>query len=357
VKNISILPTSVFFGEEAYQQLHIFYHKRYLSNIFILVDSNTREHCLPYLHGRVTFLRKAKIVEVPYGEKEKNIQNCIKIWKEFEKQNSDRKSLLINLGGGVVSDMGGFSASVFKRGISFLNIPTTLLSMVDASIGGKTGIDFNGIKNEIGLFKEAELVLIDLNYLKTLGKRELKSGMAEIFKYGLVADSSFWKEINILSNNLIGRSFIERSIFLKTRMVRIDPKEKFGSRKILNFGHTIGHAIETFFIDRHSPISHGEAIAFGIICESWISWKINCLTEKQYDEISKNISNTYPIKEIDQKTTETLLSFMRNDKKNEVGKICFSLLRTIGDCYYDKKVGDVIIQESLEQLKKFIKNN
>jgi 3-dehydroquinate synthase len=349
VKNISILPSSVFFGEEAYKQLHIFYHKRDLSNIFILVDSNTREHCLPYLHDSVTFLRKAKIVEVPPGEKEKNLQNCIQIWKEFEKQNADRKSLLINLGGGVITDMGGFSASVFKRGIRFLNVPTTLLSMVDASIGGKTGIDFNGIKNEIGLFKEAELVIIDLNYLKTLGKRELKSGMAEIFKYGLVADSCFCKEVN-------GRSFIEKSILIKTRMVSNDPKEKFGSRKILNFGHTIGHALEAFFLERHSTISHGEAIALGIICESWISWKINCLTEKQYDEISKNLSNTYPTKEIDKKTTETLLSFMRNDKKNEVGKICFSLLRYIGYCYYDQKVGDVIIQESLDQLKKFIKN-
>lgn len=348
MKNISILPSSVFFGDEAYQQLHILSH----TNIFILVDSNTREHCLPYLHDRVTFLRKAKIVEVFPGEKEKNLQNCIKIWKEFETQNADRKSLLINLGGGVITDMGGFSASVFKRGIRFLNVPTTLLSMVDASIGGKTGIDFNGIKNEIGLFKEAELVLIDLNYLKTLGKRELKSGMAEIFKYGLVADSCFWKEVNILSN---GRSFIEKSILIKTRMVRNDPKEKFGSRKILNFGHTIGHALEAFFLERHSPISHGEAIVLGMICESWISWKINCLTEKQYDEISQNLSNTYPTKEIDQKTTETLLSFMRNDKKNEVGKICFSLLRSIGDCSYDKKVGDGIIQESLEQLKKFIK--
>lgn len=355
MKNISILPSSVFFGEEAYKQLHIFSHKSNLSNIFILVDSNTRRYCLPYLHNRVTFLRTAKIVEVPPGEKEKNIQNCIKIWKEFEKQNADRKSLLINLGGGVVTDIGGFSASVFKRGISFLNIPTTLLSMVDASIGGKTGIDFNGIKNEIGIFKEAELVLIDLNYLKTLGKRELKSGMAEIFKYGLVADSYFWKEVNILYNNLIGRSFIERSILIKTRMVCNDPKEKFGSRKILNFGHTIGHALEVFFLDRYSPISHGEAIAFGMICESWISWKINCLTEKQYDEICKNLSNTYPIKEIDQKTAETFLSFMLNDKKNEVGKICFSLLKTIGDCSYNKKVGDVIIQESLEQLKSLLK--
>jgi 3-dehydroquinate synthase len=353
VKNISILPSSVFFGEEAYQQLHIFSD---LSNIFILVDSNTRENCLPYLHNRVTFLRKAKIVEVPFGEKEKNLQNCIKIWKEFEKQNADRKSLLINLGGGVISDMGGFSASVFKRGIRFLNVPTTLLAMVDASSGGKTGIDFHGIKNEIGLFKEAELVIIDLNYLKTLGKREKKSGMAEIFKYGLVADSCFWKEVNILSNNLIGRYLIEKSIFFKNRMVLNDPKDKFGSRKILNFGHTIGHAFEAFFLERHSPISHGEAIALGMICESWISWKINGLTEKQYYEISKNLSNTYPTKEIDKKTTETLLSFMRNDKKNEGGKICFSLLRSIGDCSCSKKVVDGIIQESLEQLKKFKSN-
>ncbi|XOD66958.1 MAG: 3-dehydroquinate synthase [Flavobacteriales bacterium Tduv] len=349
------LDHSIYFGKYPYKALknYISDHK-YLSNIFILVDEHTKIHCLPRLFFCAPFLKQARLIEIAAGEDQKNIFTCLHIWKTFSAAEADRKSLLINLGGGVITDMGGFAASVFKRGIRFIHIPTTLLGMVDASIGGKTGIDMEGLKNEIGLFSSPEFLVIDINYLKTLPKRELRSGMAELLKHGLIADASLWTEMKkaVRHPPKSWQECIRRSVFIKKEIVRNDPTEK-GLRKILNFGHTVGHAIETYFMNDAASLLHGEAIALGMICESWISCKSNFFPENQYEEISLTLAKHYPMRKLSDSASERILSIMHHDKKNESGKIRCSLLKTIGNCSYNHELEDDLIKESLNQLERF----
>lgn len=349
------LDHGIYFGESAYFSLKSYISGyKDLSKIFILVDEHTKIHCFPRLLSCAPFLRQARLIEIAAGEDQKNIFTCLRIWEEFNAAEADRKILLINLGGGVITDMGGFAASVFKRGIRFIHIPTTLLGMVDASIGGKTGIDLKGLKNEIGLFSPPEFLVIDVHYLKTLPKRELRSGMAELLKHGLIADANLWSEMKevISYPPQSWQEWIHRSIFIKKEIVRKDPTEK-GLRKILNFGHTIGHAIETHFMNDEVPLLHGEAIALGMICESWISHKINLLPKNEHKEISLTLAKYYPMREISEAASERILSIMRHDKKNESGKIRCSLLKTIGTCSYNHELEDNLIKKSLNQLEKY----
>ncbi|MCC6690576.1 MAG: 3-dehydroquinate synthase, partial [Bacteroidia bacterium] len=245
------------------------------SIFFILVDQNTIVHCLPYLIAEVKSLKNAEIIEIESGEQNKNIKVCIELWKVLGEYQANRKSVIINLGGGVICDIGGFVASTFKRGIEFINIPTTLLAQVDASVGGKTGIDFNNFKNEIGVFNNPSAVIVNPYFLKTLSKKEYLSGFAEIIKHALIADLAYWEKIlkTELSDEVGIAELVKQSIAIKRKVVESDPHEK-GLRKILNFGHTIGHALESYFLEKNeSIVLHGEAVAAGMICEAYLSFR------------------------------------------------------------------------------------
>lgn len=299
------------------------------STIVILVDENTRKHCLPILIKKVPVLENVIVIEIGSSEENKNISACNHIWQELTNNNSDRDSLLINLGGGVICDMGGFCASTYKRGIDFIQLPTTLLAMVDASIGGKLGIDFNGFKNQVGLFMNPKAVLINPEFLKTLDESQLASGFAEVVKHALIADLNFWNHLTKTDfQDLIWEEVIAHSITIKNKIVLNDPEEK-GERKKLNFGHTFGHAIESYYLQKGTPIFHGEAIALGMLLES----KMSDLTEIEKSEITEFILSNFTLPH--NPVRSQLTAFMQNDKKNKDGKINFSLLKRIGDCSID----------------------
>ncbi|MEE3037164.1 MAG: 3-dehydroquinate synthase family protein, partial [Bacteroidota bacterium] len=257
---------------------------------------------------------------------------CQSIWQELTTHKFDRYSLLINLGGGVIGDMGGFAASCYKRGIDFIQVPTTLLAMVDASIGGKLGIDFSNFKNQIGLFRYPKCVYIFPDFLKSLDKRQLLSGFAEVIKYALIQDVYFWQQIKASSLEKIDwEQVITKCVELKNKIVKEDPYED-GKRKILNFGHTIGHAIESHYLSQGKDLLHGEAIALGMLVESQLS----PISEKEKIEISDCFKRYFSL--IDIPPLESLLPFIQNDKKNKNQKVQFSLLTKIGKCEYNMKV-------------------
>jgi 3-dehydroquinate synthase len=315
-------------------------------NIFILVDENTAA-LLPNLIKTISKLQNASIIEIPSGEANKTIETCIDIWKTLSDNQVNKKGLLINLGGGVITDLGGFVASTFKRGIDFLNIPTTLLAMTDAAIGGKTGVDLDNFKNQIGIINSPVGIYYDSNFLSTLPKNELISGFAEVLKHGLVKSKSYWSKCtNISFDDLNWEEVILGSVEIKCGVVKRDPYEK-GERRLLNFGHTIGHAIETFMMNQSAPILHGEAVAIGIICESYISTKMANLSKVELEEITSNISKLFPKIEMKKSTFSNLIELMKNDKKNISNEINFSLLDNIGSGIYNQSCSEEMIIESL----------
>ena len=295
------------------------------SQIAILVDENTKRDCL----SKFPKLDNSIIIEIKSGEENKNISTCNFIWEKLTKHNFDRNSLLINLGGGVIGDMGGFCASTYKRGIDFVQIPTTLLAMVDASVGGKLGIDFNGLKNQIGLFNNPKAVLINPTFLKTLPENQLKYGFAEVVKHSLISDVNLWKELqNTSFENLDWKNIIKTSVQIKNKIVSADPFEK-RERKKLNFGHTFGHAIESFYLEKGTPILHGEAVFMRMILET----EISDLNKIEKNEIKNYILSNFALPYTPKKNN--LHKFLINDKKNKDEKINFSLLNKIGNCTID----------------------
>ena len=299
------------------------------SQIAILVDENTKRDCLSIFLSANPQLNHALIIEIKSGEENKNILTCNFIWQQLTENNFDRNSLLINLGGGVIGDMGGFCGSTYKRGIDFIQIPTTLLAMVDASVGGKLGIDFDGLKNQVGLFKNPKTVIIYPEFLKTLDKNQLVFGFAEVVKHALIADKEFWNTIlETPFEKLNWNYIIETSVQIKNKIVLNDQREK-GERKKLNFGHTFGHAIESFYLQKGTPIFHGQAIALGMLIES----KMSDLSKLEQREITEFILSNFTLPYNPAKNK--LIAFMQNDKKNKVGKINFSLLKGIGNCSID----------------------
>jgi 3-dehydroquinate synthase len=275
------------------------------------------------------------IIEINAGEESKDINFCIGIWKMLIDFDADRKSLLVNLGGGVISDMGGFAASTFKRGIDFVHVPTTLLSQVDASVGGKTGIDIDSIKNIIGTFTQPKAVFIAYDFLTTLPARQILSGTAEMLKHGLILDANYWNELKNSDLKKPSAELIYKSVALKNKVVTEDPHEK-GIRKALNFGHTIGHALETnSLINDERPLSHGEAIAIGMVCESYIAHKKTGLSAEELAEIHTVFRGLYPAYTIEESSFDTLIALMQKDKKNQNGKINCTLLTKIGQYSID----------------------
>ncbi len=337
------------YGEMVFAHLALFLKQRNFSSLFILVDENTLSNCLPELVARVPKLLEAEVIELESGEKNKNIEVCTQVWSALADLGADRNSLLINLGGGVITDLGGFVAATFKRGIAFVNIPTTLLAQVDASVGGKTGIDLGSLKNEVGVFAQAEELFIYPDFLKTLPSREMIAGLAEILKHGLVANPDYWRRccsIDLLDTDQIG-DIVRESIELKSAIVAKDPTES-GERKKLNFGHTIGHAIEGLVLEREEKtLLHGEAVALGMICESWISMKRSGLGEDEHQEIVRNISGYFSLQSLNPVDDHRLIELMRHDKKNEKGEIRMVLLKAIGTCDIGKVVSPDLIIASL----------
>ncbi|MHB1147301.1 MAG: 3-dehydroquinate synthase [Lutibacter sp.] len=342
------------FNEDAYQKLNFFVSDFKPSTIFILVDENTNNYCLPILLETLETEVEIEIIEIEAGEENKNLDTCSGVWHALTELGADRKSLIINLGGGVITDLGGFVAATFKRGIAFVNIPTTLLSMVDASVGGKTGVDLGVLKNQIGLFSDPEMVLIDPRYLETISDRELRSGLAEIIKYGITYDIKLWNEItNFKEINISAISkLIHRSIEIKNEVVTKDPKEK-GLRKILNFGHTFGHAIESYFLESEDKenLTHGEAIAIGMVMEAFISQKLLNFPSEQVKTIKETILGIYDKVYIDSVDYEGIIGLLIHDKKNVSGQVNFVLLTDFEQFKLDCKVKKALLIDALNFYK------
>ncbi|HCN84512.1 MAG TPA: 3-dehydroquinate synthase [Sphingobacteriaceae bacterium] len=346
---------SVYFDNDL-SGLKTFLDQNTYSKIFFLTDRNTSEHCLPFLQHCIPGLTEFDIIEVDPGEENKNIDFCIGIWRMLLDFNADRKSLLINLGGGVVTDMGGFAASTYKRGIDFVHVPTTLLSQVDASVGGKTGIDMGTVKNIIGTFTQPKAVFISTGFLDSLDQRQLVSGFAEVIKHGLIRDAAYFEKIRAIRPEDISDELIRHSIAIKNEVITEDPFEK-GLRSILNFGHTIGHAVESYSLSEDNdsePLLHGEAIAVGMICEAYLSMTLNKLSKEEMENIIAYIRSVFPDYSIKKSINQDLIDIMKNDKKNSQGKIGFALLNSIGSCDYGIFIDESIIAESLNFYRELI---
>ncbi len=315
------------------------------SKVFILTDENVAQFWLPEVEYWLNCKNAVEIV-IKAGEQHKNLQTVQRIWRILMKQHADRNALLINLGGGVVTDMGGFAASTYKRGIKFINVPTTLLAMVDAAIGGKTGIDFGGSKNQIGTFAEAEEVIIDPVFLETLPQREICSGLAEMLKYGFIADS------NLLNVNLENyQQYITHCGESKREIVMQDPTEK-GLRKVLNFGHTLGHAIESHCLTTDYPLLHGEAVALGMLGALWLSVSQCGLDEKMLQDIESQLPMLLSETEtsLSESDIEPILGYLVHDKKNKGEKPQFVLLEAVGKPVWDVEIEPNLVEESLQYI-------
>ncbi|RNC86305.1 MAG: 3-dehydroquinate synthase [Winogradskyella sp.] len=339
---------TVVFNDDAYKALNHYIKNENPSKIFILVDTNTHDACLPHFMSKLNSSTiEVEIMEMPDGEDHKTIDICTGVWEAMSQYHADRKSLLINLGGGVVTDLGGFVACTYMRGIKYINVPTSLLAMVDASVGGKTGVDLGHLKNQIGVISESDLVLVDVSFLGTLPQNHMISGFAEMLKHGLITDADYWHKLTHLENLDISDldQLIYDSVIIKNGVVTKDPTEQ-GLRKTLNFGHTLGHAIESYFLDHEIPLLHGEAIAVGMILESYISTKISSLSEEALDEISKGISKTFAKVRFADNDYAKIIDLMKHDKKNSHGVIKFVLLEAIGKAIIDCEVPNEIILEA-----------
>lgn len=334
--------------DDSLQSLADFISEKKYSQIIVLVDSHTQELCLPILQTVFGEKIHYDIIEIDPGEENKTIDYCIGVWQTMLDFEIDRNALLINLGGGVVTDLGGFVASTYKRGIDFVQVPTTLLSQVDASVGGKTGIDMHNLKNVVGTFTQPKGVFISTHFLNTLDSKQKLSGFAEIIKHGLIADASIYKDCKTIRIDQIDQDLIYRSVIVKNDIIKKDPKEQ-NIRKILNFGHTIGHAIEANSLERDArPLLHGEAIAIGMICESYLSYRLNALSKEDLEDITNFFISKYPAYHLEKQNDDRLLELMKNDKKNQQNKIGFSLLKSIGACEYNIYVDEEDIIGALD---------
>ena len=345
---------SIFFNDEGYSYLSDLLNSNNYSKIFVLVDENTSQHCLPNFLANLATEVEIEIIEIENGEEHKNIETCLQLWHALTELGGDRKSILLNLGGGVVTDLGGFVACTFKRGIDFINVPTTLLSMVDASIGGKNGVDLGQLKNQIGIIKEPKAVVVISSFLETLPQVEMRSGLAEMLKHGLIFDKDYWnkfKNLSSLSSQDL-EALIYESIVIKNKIVSEDLTEN-GIRKALNFGHTLGHAIESYFLENETKtkLLHGEAIAIGMILESYISMKKNLLSREEYFEIKYIIKDIYETIPFDENDIEKIIELLIYDKKNEFGKIQFALLDGIGKVKINEEADNKMIHEAFEDYK------
>lgn len=344
----------VHFNQECYAALNTHLKDNNYSNLFIIVDSNTNDYCLPKFLPFLETDLTIEIIEFEAGEQNKNIETCVQIWNVLTELGADRKTLVINLGGGVVTDLGGFVSSTFKRGVDFIHIPTTLLSMVDASVGGKNGVDLGNLKNQIGVINVPQMVLIDTQYLDTLPQNEMRSGLAEMLKHGLIYDKKYWEQfLNLKAIDFADfDELIYRSVVIKNEIVKQDPTEK-NIRKSLNFGHTLGHAIESYFLENKNKTTllHGEAIAVGMILESYISLHKNLITPEEYNQIKTALKSIYDDIVFEENDIEPILELLIHDKKNEYGTIQFALIEGIGKIKINQSVENELILKAFQDYK------
>ena len=317
--------------------------------IFVLVDETTNKLCWSLVKDYLC-LKDAQTIIIGATDRRKNLDTLVHVWESLQQGKATRHSLLINLGGGMVTDLGGFAASTYKRGINFINVPTTLLAMVDASVGGKTGINFGGLKNEIGVFNDAEFVLLDTNWLRTLDEENIRSGYAEMLKHGLIADDTMWAELinfNLAQPNLHQLAFmLDKSVRIKERIVAEDPHEK-GIRKALNLGHTFGHAFESWAMKRQ-PVLHGYAVAFGLIAELYLATTRTDFPTERMRQIVNFIRSYYGSLPITCNDYPELIELMHHDKKNRGNEINVTLLGGIGDIRIDQTITEEDIKEALD---------
>lgn len=328
------------------------------SKVFVLVDENTNKMVLPQLVAQSMAVANAMVITIKAGDINKNIESLMHIWSRLVEGGATRKSILINLGGGVVTDIGGFAGASFKRGIRFINIPTTLLSAVDAAVGGKTGINFNGYKNEIGAFCEAEAVIISTRYFSTLSHEELLSGYAEMIKHGLISNADIYNRLlardvaNIDANSLL--QLLQESVMVKKRVVEEDPTEK-GIRRALNLGHTAGHAFESLALQRNNPIPHGYAVAWGLVVELVLSHMHLKFPSNELTRLATYIYDNYGAFNISCDDYQALIEFMRHDKKNDSSnEINFTMLKQVGDIHIDCIASENDIKAALDIYRDFM---
>jgi len=333
--SIKSIGYNVEIGKNSLKQLSKFLTKSNYSAYYIMADENTNENCMPILLKHAPQLANANVFEIESGESNKVLEVASNIWQTLLESNADKNALLINLGGGMISDLGGFIASVYKRGIDFINIPTSLLAMADASVGGKNGIDFGGIKNSIGTITQPKAVFVYTEFIETLPKRHKK----------------YWQLLSLTDFTDNMEQVIAHSIYLKNEVVKLDPFDK-KQRKALNFGHSIGHAIEALSLGSKDELLHGEAIIIGMIMEAHISYQKKLLAKAQLDEILNTFFDIFEPVQLKIKNNNDILSLIKNDKKNAKGKSLFTLLHGIGKCRIDAEVSDKEILNAINYYTK-----
>ncbi|MBN1822205.1 MAG: 3-dehydroquinate synthase [Prolixibacteraceae bacterium] len=347
---ISKINSEILFSRGVVSELSEIINRYPKGKVFLSTETTVKELCFPVIMEFVVSLQIQEIV-ILSGEQNKKIESVGKIWEFLSKNGADRKSLLINLGGGMLTDLAGFAASTFKRGIDFVNIPTTLLAQVDASVGGKTGINFNGLKNEVGTFREPNAVLINVDFLKTLGRENFISGFAEMIKHGLIKSQDHLNELQDFDFQNIDYNLLEKmighSVEVKKYFVENDPTEK-GIRKALNFGHTIGHAFESLAMEQNRPVLHGFAVAYGMIAELYLSMKKMGFPEDKLNELVNWINRIYGKFNLVESDFERLFSLMTHDKKNENNRINFTLIQNVGEVVINQVCSEDEIIESLK---------
>ncbi|MHB8262060.1 MAG: 3-dehydroquinate synthase [Bacteroidia bacterium] len=320
----------VYFEKTQLTYLNAFLKEQTPPTLFMLCDTNTQKHCLPILLKEIKVLKNAKVYTIPSGEKHKSLETVTNCWNFLLKHKADRNALLICVGGGVVCDVGGFVASTYKRGISFINIPTTLLAMADASVGGKNGIDFNGYKNMVGTITQPKGVFIYEGFLQTISEREIKNGFAEIIKAALVGDATLWKKLISLDKLPTTKfsSFIYDAVLVKNNIVLKDPKEAT-IRQTLNFGHTVGHAMEAYYVNNKNHLLHGEAIVMGMCVELCLGKILNLTSAKVVNEVVLFLKKHYTLQAFSEKEVKSFLILMQQDKKNNNSKFRFALIEKV----------------------------
>jgi len=342
--------TSLIFTDNIKADLEILLSGYAPNQIYILSDTHTQSLCLPALAG-ISMLREARYLSILAGDDHKNMENLAKVWQFLSQENATRKSVLVNIGGGMVTDLGGFAAASFKRGIDCIHIPTTVLAAVDASVGGKTGINFNGLKNEIGAFHLPKAVLFYAPFFKTLDRQNLLSGYAEMLKHGLLSNVKYWNELLSLDlshpESVDFLAAIRESVHIKSAITEQDPKEQ-GIRKALNLGHTVGHAFESLALRREEPVLHGYAIAWGLVCELYLSSKFLNFPKEILQHCIRFVREEYGVFYITCKDYPDLYESMTHDKKNESMSINFTLLSNIGEIQLDQTANRAQIEEMLD---------
>lgn len=319
--------------------------------IYILTDKNTEEKCLPLLM-QLDKIATAHKLSIDVGDTNKNLETVVKIWTFLEDNMATRHSLFINVGGGMITDIGGFAASTFKRGISYVNVATSLLGAVDAATGGKTGFNFNGYKNEIGVFAMPLATVIDVNLFKTLDKENILSGFSEMLKHGLISSEEHLEELMALDLQSLDYArlsdLVAVNVKVKEKIAADDPKE-LGLRKALNFGHTIGHAIESYLMINNKPVLHGYAVAWGMISELYLSYKLTGFPKQKFEKMKSYLLDLYGVPDLSSSDFDCLLELMKHDKKNRLGEINFTLLKDVGNVEIDQQATHELIIESIEK--------